>query len=643
MAKSGLQWELNGLYKFLEDYYNKKCRGNYKKIIFAAITRKGYNFYKMLYKRRKEIGGENILDHFTVISDRYLSKIITSADFKRLIQEEYDAEEVLVVLFDDNFNRGKSIFYYYTLLRCWGAEVIPVVYTCTLSSEGKLKAGEEDDGKWKEFQEVCSHADHEKFVSMSEEERRDSYESYIDEFNSLFQFAKYVTSDDKFIFNQKILNCLEEETYPMAIDLPMIGTISEGEHCPLEMPAGEWYEFLSELSEKEWKIVKNIVEEPRQLKVTASYFEVPAQIAENLPSDTVFNSIVKCKYHADGEKIRSVFVPFVIMRSLDYDVLADYFIGLYRDTEYYFSVEDSLRENGNVADFRRALIDGLDHNLNLHLVLYRAVVWYFSGYIAAEFVESICSILPDKAIEYDWRFMEEHMPPELLHTIQEQLGSVKEMRRRIAYLSDQNEDVILQLREGEEAADWDHILYLGKAQLAERKYKNDDRMLSIEEFEEAFTDRFYFKGEAEKKCLITRAITAFLEESFWGNELENDRRSGRILRGFSLGECSAFLYGRPLEMIYPYVYAFYLKEDELSFEKKYPHFIEILRAFLGKEGILGSDIPECAFNFYTNFFRCKGDILREKIVNSKYILHDFLRGQNNQFQREFDWVQNLEV
>lgn len=606
-----------------------------KKPILMPITRRGYWLFRLLYDNKEKYELGQIILRFEIYSDRYLTKILDGSDLKGRH----------VLLFDDSLITGNNMFYYYTILTKWGAEATPVVYKCLIENRNGIKSEPDcKDLKWYRFVDTCKVLDGDAFDLGT---CRKDYIKYIRKFNTALVSINeryYTTHADKTTLGMVEMAAFNREICPLVIDLPIIkGDNADGKR-EVRISAQQW-ERLIDTENDGWRFVRNISDEAPNMEINGSFFCVPETIRKRIPHALAENCIIKCKYKYDeADTVRVVFVPFTIMKSIHYEQLIDCFVRLFDGSEYYECIIQYVqREYSEISDLREQMLRCIRENINFYRTLYRAVVLYFSNYSGMEFVHYFSEKIAAIALEYDVEFMEHHIPTELRNTIMKSYEEgLAEIQIKLSELPEYSgvQTVPLTCDAGnKESASWSGVYYAVKQMISDMKLLAEQQcILTIEQMDETLSQKFAFENAEQKRIYLTRCITLFQEGSYFSNFLENNTQMGYVMRGFAPGEGSDFLLGAEAECVIPYIYAYYIKEGKEAYSDKYDRFVDALRMQLEKDGYFNYKISKYGFEYYINYFRCSGEILKRRLDSSLLFIKDYLEGCNRKYDKEISLV-----
>lgn len=606
-----------------------------KKPILMPITRRGYWLFRLLYDNKEKYELGQIILQFEIYSDRYLTKILDGSDL--------DGRDVL--LFDDSLITGNNMFYYYTILTRWGAKATPVVYKCLIENRNGIKSEPDcKDLKWYRFVDTCKVLDGDAFDLGT---CRKDYIKYIREFNNALVSINeryYTTHADKTTLGMVEMIAFDREICPLVIDLPIIKEDNADGKRVVRISAQQW-ERLIDTENDGWRFVRNISDEAPNMEINGSFFCVPETIRKRIPHALAENCIIKCKYKYDeADTVRGVFVPFTIMKSIHYEQLIDCFVRLFDGSEYYECIIQYVqREYSEISDLREQMLHCIRKNINFYRTLYRAVVLYFSNYLGMEFVHYFSEKIAAIALKYDVEFMKHHIPEKLKNTIMKSYEEgLAEIQIKLSELPEYSgvETVPLTCDAGnKESASWSGVYYAVKQMISDMKLLAEQPcILTIEQMDETLSQKFAFENDEQKRIYLTRCITLFQEGSYFSNFLENNTQMGYVMRGFAPGEGSDFLLGAEAECVVPYIYAYYIKEGREAYSDKYDRFVDALRMQLEKDGYFNYKISKYGFEYYINYFRCSGEILKSRLDSSLLFIKDYLEGCNRKYEKEISLV-----
>lgn len=628
---------MDGMLNLFQQYLNNNRIK--EKPILIPITRKGFWVFRILYDQREKYDKNHVLEQYEIYSDRYLTKVLDNKEFKGR----------RVLLFDDILVTGDNLFYYFALLTKWEAEVTPITLERKIDSEEGGK-GYDDNVKREFYEEIFLNN---KKMKMENEKRYQEVLSLFWKRQDPYQDFQYWVTEDEIVGDSLLeISLLEKQLCPMVIDLPIIRDKYESNGRYTVFSLEEWEKIQCQNSE--WIFVENYSAEIWDSRVNASFFEAVECMQQLSLWGVIENCIIKCKYQIVVDHVNVVFVPFVIMKSMSYYEVDEMFLHLFGDTEYGNSIKqfaESQWELNNADSLKQKLLVLMKGNTNFYRAAYRAIILYFSAFIGGEFIEFIdeCGIY--KGLDYDWEFMNHHMPKELIHTIKELMGNRSLMTKKmmISY-SEKMLDVNSCLGDGNvEKERWEKAYYNVKQIFTNLKFTkslNDSykNMVTIEMLENEIASLIPDMNKTERRIIITKLITLFQETSSFSNYILNDQESGTVRRGFKPGENTIKLFRKDAELFVPYIYALYLKIGSDNFYDEYRLLISRMESYFYHEGYFEYKISRYAFEFYAQYFEdnsLSGWSIEDKLLQVRYIIGDYLKGDNrdydNVFQLVYDW------
>lgn len=643
----------------LKRYFIDLLKQNFDRLLL--VTRKGYWIYKTsmddeaweMLKEEDPISYEAIVNRNKKIiyTDRYFNKCYD--DYK-----EFSGKKIWI--FDDTMTHGSNLFFYFSYCSYYDnrdkhsgrkTEVVPCVYA--LSTE--YPSEEANRKLLREFQRVIRD---DSSISHVEEKAQD----YLKLFNKSLKYKVRLSSEHLAklcVFETKLFN---ENLCPLVIDLPILSRMKVEEKftLPAYMNGGrgtgiemtkEQFHRLTETS-SEWIFNSNYFEN-NYIESCSSYFVNDVIDFGNL-SSVIHDFIVKCKYKEKGDKIRAVFVPFAIFKSMTFSDIISAFFAMWKDTEHGNAVLKFIAENIK-KEFKEKVrfdVDELMNSTDLKVLLkknhnlcrnmYRSVIFYVSAYGGALFREYVFHRTGIE-IDYDWDFMKESMPKEFIQSFRSLTREKKSYDDGL--LNASVPEVVLPSQPLLMKNEQRQIATKERLEKAVRKQiilkRNDDgediaeRIYIIEDIEQDLDCQFLFKNERERKTLITMILTDMLENSRIGNEIYIDNQKEIIYRGFKSGENSEVLFYRGMEFFYAFVYAFYYLAEE-HYEQDYPKFIEKLEYYLRSKGYIGPLISEEDMRFYAEYFGSLAKNRRdEQILNKNFVLDRYWNEEDTSGIKQF--------
>ena len=625
------------------EFLKKQMNQNFDAIIksdnwdyLILITRKGYWVYKLMKDRQGD--GEVVLRrHQRILSDRYITKCLNMEQF----------ENKKVWIFDDTMTTGTNLFFFYSYLRKHKADVTPIVFglSTEYSKEGSRILLR------KEFERVCRDE------NWSNEVFENKAMECIEAFNNSLIYKLRMSAEDIAII------CTEEVQYfndclcPMVIDLPILscakrkdGTVTipaymnEGTGEGITMQFKQFEQLKK--NEAEWKFHETRIHQDT-LEVNCSYFRYMNHIFLNHQFQAIHDCIVKCKYRIEGDKVRLVFAPFAIFKSLTFDDMLLCFFEIFQGTEYGNYIHKYITEKIRVVDKKidtekitdipevKAL---LRSNHNLCRNMFRSIIFYVSDAIGNSFKKYVYH-LTGIEMEYDWNIMYDSFSESFRNAFYSMSGS-SEIEERLHFLTDVKEVSPIDLNLSEEGqkikASEEEVEMFVLKRLIEKRRETDgkirNRVYSIESIKAELEQFFQFTSEDEKKCFMTQSIIVLLETSRFGNEIYIDNEDECIYRGFRYGENSELLFMKGMECVCIFVIVFYYlifakKSKDNNYAKTYndyySYFMNQLEAYCYNNDYFTLLINHRVFEFLKQYFgSIPEEKLEEQIMNKRYVFEN---------------------
>lgn len=616
--------------------------------ILILITRKGYWAYKVLVdqetqKRVKSKGKK-------IYTDRYITKCLDFEEFK----------EKRVWIYDDTMTHGTTLFFYYSYFQKLGIAVVPIVYG--LSTEYPSEISEKF--LIREYQRVIRSS--ENILAESEKEKR--AKKSIEEFNKDLRWHVRLSPANISNICVKETQIFQDCLSPLVIDLPILSRmkkdngvitvpayINKGESEGITMDMTDFNKVISE--NRKWEFVDNCFCY-KCLKVQCGFFRMKDDILEGKKIPFLHDLIVKCKYRKENDKVKCVFVPFAIFRSMSFGDTIRCFFSLLSDTDYGKEVFDFILQKLNItidqlknysveelANYPE-LLTLMEKNHNLCRYMFRSIIFYVSELVGSSFCAYIYS-MTGIVLEYDFSFMEESFSKTFIEMFRRSHIGENEYRTTLLSLPEMQEvmpinvcysdDMQMKWAADNEDKMVEHILVrlIETKNMVQSDIRN--RIITIEALEEELSHSFIFKNTEERRQFITKVIIAMLDTSRFGNEIYVDNKEQVIYRGFKYGENSELLFLDGMEYFYTYILAFYCslgweksrKQKAELYKERYTRFVENLELYFKKENYFDSLISGNVFAFLKKYFGQIQDAkLEEQIMNKIFVLNDYWDNEN---------------
>lgn len=641
----------------LREYFIDLLKEEFDRLLL--VTRKGYWIFKTLmdddaWSRLKEEDPAS----YDAIRNRTKKIIYTDRYLNKCFDDKNEFQGKKIFIFDDTMTHGSNLFFYFSYLNYFcndqnicesvafpekAVTVTPCVYG--LSTEYPSEDAERKLRR--EFQRVIRN-------EISTEDPAETVQNYLKAFNLSLRYKKRFTSEnlaDLCVFETKLFHA---NLCPLVIDLPILSSRKkEGQFtCPAYMNCGtgegiimtkEQFKGLTAAG-SEWTFERNYFEE-NYIENCSSYFVNSGIDFGNLNS-VVHDFIVKCKYREEGDKVRLVFVPFAIFKSMTFSDIIGAFFSMWKDTGHGKEILNYIIENiqGVLKEKLREYPDIYINNLrdsdemkellkknhNLCRNMYRSVIFYVSAYGGSLFREYLYA-KAGLETDYDWDFMKESMSDEFIVSFKNLIHEKKNYRDCLMNIptpdqvSPRGESLVK--NEPKKIASKERLEKTVRKRIISKRNDESENLINrvyiFENIERDMEQEFLFKDAAEKRTLITMVLTDMLENSRIGNEIFIDNQNEIAYRGFKSGENSEVLFYKGLEYFYAYIYAFYYLSGE-NYGKDYSRFSEKLEHYLKNKGYLGHLLSEENMRFYEEYFGSLDDDRRdEQILNKRYVLNRY--------------------
>lgn len=611
--------------------------------VLILITRKGYWVYKTLVKsllQEEALRG----DRRKILTDRYLTKCLDYSEF----------ENKNVWILDDTMTNGTTLFFYFSHFRKKGIMVTPMVYA--LSTQYSIKSSREI--LLKEYERVVRNE------NLSQQEMIQKADREMCDFDKDLQYRIKMSPED--IARLCILETrmFQDNLCPMVIDLPILSiTESDGEKT-FAAYMNQGTEEGIVMSREQFEKLKNAgsrweyVENPfvfESIDINCNYFRLTDDVVSPEKLPFLHDLIVKCKYREANNKVRLVFVPFAIFKSMTLKDMANAFGVLFAGTKYEKYISDCIEKKvserfieDNEDDCGLIALLKMDHDLCRNM--YRSVIFYVSDFVGLLFKKYVKQVA-DIEIGYDFKFMRDSFTQEFITDFEMNDFNEDEYRRRLAKLQKtetvQAIDVRAAVVTQKKAAGKDEIEnYVTGRMIMNKNAVHDSlraRTFTIEAMDEELSQNYTFKDTAEKRNYMTNVINGMLETSRFGNEIFIDNEEQILYRGFRYGENSELLFVRGMEYFYTFVLAYYSNlyggENEKRchlYKKYYWYFVHSLEQYFRKEKYYGNLISDSNFEFLAKYFgEIRDEKLEEQILNKMFVLDEYWDESRNQGLKPF--------
>lgn len=651
----------NAILELLNEYIKRnkeKDKDHTNLPILVSITRKGYWLFRMLFDEYEEHKWElaendplHVFGEFEIYSDRYMTKILDGIvpDDKNPTAVKLLFENRQILLFDDVMIRGDNLFYHYVMLSSWGADVTPLTLEC-------------DRSFWEKYSDnVTKRNAFKKFYPEHEELFPQAINDFWNKQRAYAAFRFWMTPED--LANDSVYELLlfQKKLCPMTIDLPIIAESAcadnQKTHRYVTLQTSMWEKLKAK--QRDWFFVENISQIKGSYHVNASFFEGITCLQELSLWGEIEDCTVKCKYNEPAnDKIKIVFVPQVIVKSMSYFQVVELFCRLYEQTDYGNEIKKTINrllgepvdEDNNEFPKEKMLLL-MEKNCNFYRALYRANILYFSLYVGKQFeeflIENEIYKKNDLVLDFDWEFMKHHSPQKLIDTLKKLAEHPEIMKQRLLIRNMKKETHI-----HKEVIDknWKAALYCVREWLAEERFEDNndfEHILTIEWMENSLSNVIPDMNLEERRLVVTRIILLCQEESCFRNYIVNDTKNGLVKRGFRPGENAVKILGETAKQVVPYIYALYIRTGAKDFYEYYDSFIEKLNTYFYHERFLEYGLDPYSLYFFEDFFQTEpeGSIwsIEKKLAQVRYLLADYLDGNTREYDHIFQLVNEWEL
>lgn len=582
---------LDGFSAFLDwllELSRQDTRGNYDSSnsgpLFVFVSKKGYWLYRMVIQYLREESNPSSWiqainnNSIEVKSDRYFTKIISLDE----IRESLTDRRIYVV--DDFLVRGHNISRFCKLIKKIEPTVkpIPVVYAKWTG----FKPSEEDT---KEFSEL-------------------KYKSEI----SLYDIGKLSVWETRKFHRSGI---------PYVIDLPFLKAVGASEEAKpffsIELTK-EQFKQLTNASDSVWQYIDTSCW-IGDYHVTSGYFYCCHDLFADKFRQLIQNLVVECLYDSsqDSEKISLTFTPFAILRSIKQDELICRFRIAFSGTAYMKTLANYLEDPKTTSGEE-----------NLNTALYRAVVFFFSQYIAINFKNYLYNQF-GVVIDSDTEKLRDHWSPEFIDSLLYVFGNG--LSNRLNKLYDKDDIAPYAPNSGGLVKRSDSMYYNMFAYFAFKRIsgKKHEDFCAIEELESAMAGYSgYTVDNPVFKEMFTSTVLQLLNQGVISNHILFDSDTGIVQRGFRSGENSTLLVPFNQKAVFKAVYTYYQRMREADryvqdfYYKNYDVFKNRLIRFI-EEAELDSyfDLSE-ATDILCYFGEIEADALAQQIENKRYVIDE---------------------
>ena len=502
---------------------------NGKRPLFVFVTKKGYWLYRCVYQHLYLLPKESYPDchdfwnTIQVKSDRYFTKSPDVSQFA----------DCLLFIIDDIVHTGANF-----------QRMKQLVMDNSLTIAKYIAFAIEDCG-----------------------------EALAEELKDVWACSKLSSNDLGRVSMEEII-LFHSLGVPYTIDLPVLkvkGTAAAGEDCSFfsgRLSEDEFNQLYTQCIRYGWRRA----DAPYKLNnrhFKTCFFWNPANPLERKFKNLLHSLIVECNYCEieldQGEKAVNVtFVPFAIMRSVKWQELIVLFSAAFGQTPYCSSISSFLRASAEPSQA-------------LATALYRSIVFYLSGYIAAQFNIFLHSI--GLSLELQTDHMQEHWNQDFMESVKDIFSSASspaadglplvnctsllDFYRSDDILSDPkywNTDIAAAPQNWKLNTYFEMYKFFVKSPGFDKTDYHSFENLEIEIARQAgkLVNDLKFKED------FLQALTKLLNQSAISNIVLYDKASDKVIRGFRAGENGALLLPYAQPEAFCAIFAYYGRCERLS-------------------------------------------------------------------------------
>ncbi len=537
--------------------------------VFVFISRRAFCIFLLMQKQ----GYLSAWNNITVYSDRYIMKKLEFNFWK----------EQKIVLVDDSIITGQHLkkSYYMIKRKIEGANIVPYVFAA--------------ESKWENMK-----------IRNSDEAFKDLKQDSFYSHNDILRLS----SIESLLFYQCGI--------PYMVELPIL---TEDETADIGVS----------FSKEEFKILQNGVlglwayQECRQVgylqnELVSGCLVLENNILKRKFSGFIQNLTVRLHIMPDYDGVKIIFMPFAILKSVEFFRLESMVRALYKNTKYEKNISKFETECEKRGRFFKE---------ESFVALYRAVVYCLSYYIGQELIKYI-SIIFEKKINFFEGYNKYSFEDDFLESIK-QISAEKLFVQRIfqekplkkVKSSQENKKLYtnIPIREYSYSNVYNAMLDIKNQHTLSQKDNEPkaELLLSIEEIEDFFRSRYLVNNYDQIDDLVSCCISGMLCQGLLVNDLRYEIEGDIIWRGFSFGENSDVFYSVSAKVFYAGVLVYYerIKED---YDKKYDFFIMSLYHTFKAGNMFGTFISLDEFDLYARYFR--NAKCNDQIENKRFLLDE---------------------
>lgn len=574
---------------FLESrYYDDLCHFFYslkKKwednndVVFVFVSRRAFCVFLLM----KKMGVLNEWDHIQVYADRYIMK---NLNFDFLQGKD-------IILVDDSIISGFHIKKSYELVEHKTAANSINIYIFAAESKWKSKS--------------CN-SEHEALRKLSF--------AVVYSYNDILKLSSIET----LLFN----TC----GIPYMVELPVLTETRSVKSKPGIIFSRQEFERFRLLQTENWTYHEYEQVGYLQNDTTCGCLVLENHILKQRFAGFIQNLTVRVQITLAGDKVKVIFIPFAILKSVDFEALYHFVEIIYEGTSYI----NALRKYRGSCEER-----GLNFEEESYVSLYRAVVYSISYYIGMELIEFMKMYFGKTLTffkEYNQYIFDNSFQNSTRKVFKDSMGIFfvikllqQEPFQRVFHRKEV-EPVLknVSMREYTYERVYNYILGIKNELLQELSNEElesnmqSEIYITIEEFEEVFESNFFVNDFKKMNDCISGCVSSMLSQGVLVNQLHYDKNKNIVYRGFSYGENSDAFYSISAKVFYAAVLKYYEIAGD-DFENKYGFFTMNLYRFFKDQLLFGTFISEDEFNHYVKYFRQVGK-RKEQIENKRFLLDE---------------------
>lgn len=399
--------------------------------IFMITSRRAYFLYKLMDKEFNGKLSEACEEYgITLCGDQYILNCLDPEVFRGKT----------VILFDDVLSSGNTLFFYFCLLKKYGAaDVVPCTYIRNTEYPPIDDAGiKQLEAERRKVFDRSGCAE-----NKSEMEKEQIIKAYRKEFDKKLCWAAWEGPKQVGIYVVQGTVFFQKYTVPISADMPIYHSMEThaGQPSVLELSKAQWEKLSSGIENWRCRPVNFMIEgADLQQELTFGYFELQDAELQRRLNRMFFDFVVFYSYskEQDSEKIKVTFSPVVIPKSLFLADLARNFFLLFGSGPYREDVIKQLREELNKFNaaekaermmkntpsddfydrFQSDILYTIKHNHNICRAMYQSMIIDISLYIGKLFEKYIADTTGIQML-CDWDVMKDNLEDSMVSSIRE--------------------------------------------------------------------------------------------------------------------------------------------------------------------------------------------------------------------------------